>query len=122
MKSNILPQKPFTFGPQLQPESPRKPPGGFSRGFGRDYCFRAVCFLYAGDDESLPHVGTFSGYDRTVKIADEVEGACTLHTIKVPGTRCSSPTLTMLPSTARECSGELYFTFEGDTVQILGKK
>ena len=115
--SNIAKCK-FVRGPVLKATTPRPPPP-FIRGVGYgECCFRAVCHLHAGDDPRDPPAGKFSGYDRSVKIADEVEFACKLHALKVPGTHCGSPELTMLPSSRRSCQGELYFTFDGDTHSI----
>ena len=98
----------FVLGPTLQPSPPRfKPPRLPHYG---DYCFRAVCFLHPGPLETPPK-GKITGYDRSVTIAEEVENACKLHASKVPGVTCGPPQLTMLPSSPRECGGELYFVF-----------
>jgi len=97
----------FVLGPVLKPAFPRPPPPQNPLGYG-DSCFRAQCFLAAGDDK----LATFSGYDRSLGIIDEVENACRLHSATHPGSACTPTKLTFLPYTRRECSGQLYFTFD----------
>lgn len=101
----------FIMGPVLAtntlPSPPRFTPPR-TLGFG-DYCFRAVCFMVDPNDEVT---GKISGFDRSVDIADEVGNACKLHTRGRHGMRCLPPELTLLPSSPRECSGQVYFDFD----------
>lgn len=98
----------FSLGPVLKPAFPRPPPPKDPLGYG-DSCFRAQCFLAVNDETP---VATFSGYDKSLGIVDEVENACRLHASTRPGSSCSPIKLTFLPFTRQECSGQLYFTFE----------
>jgi hypothetical protein len=66
------------------------------------------------DSDEAARIATFSGYDRTLQIVDEVENACRLHATVTPGTSCTAVRLTFLPSTTRGCSGQLYFSFDED--------
>lgn len=99
-------------GPKVAPTllgpPPRFPPPRLL-GYG-DYCFRAVCFLVDDADDVAGHV---TGYDRTVGIAEDVENACRLHRRGRNGVRCLPPELTLLPSGPLECSGQVYFEFNG---------
>ena len=62
----------------------------------------------AGGEKALV---TFTGYDKSLQIIEEVENACKLHAEKTPGALCGATRLTFLPSAARECAGQLYFEF-----------
>lgn len=108
MAASLLRPKPYRFatGPVLASGSPRPPPSGFG-GHGAP-CFKAHCLLQHGDDT----IASFYGYDKSLDIITEVENACRLHSHVTPGTECTPTRLTFLPTSARDCSGQLYFTFE----------
>ena len=96
----------FKTMPFLKTQVPRPPfPPPRLPGYG-DSCFRAQCFLSSGETR----LATFSGYDRTISILNDVENACNIHA-KIRGGVCGETTLTFLTG-AMECSGQLYFTFE----------
>lgn len=97
----------FVPGPVLAPSKPRPPPPPTFLGYGES-CFMARCTL----DFEDKIVGTFSGYDKTLSIVEEVENACRLHASAAPGTTCGETRLTFLPHYRKECFGQLYFTFE----------
>jgi hypothetical protein len=108
MAAAVVNRPRFVVGPVLKPAFPRPPPPKDPQlGYG-DSCFRAQCFLASGDDT----LATFSGYDTSIGIVEEVENACRHHAATRPGSSCSPIKLTFLPYTRRECSGQLYFTFE----------
>lgn len=67
-------------------------------------------------DATEARIATFSGYDTTLDIVGEVENACKIHAKTKTGTMCGETRLTFLPHTPRECSGQLYFSIEGDNM------
>lgn len=64
-------------------------------------------------------LGKFVGYDRYLHIQDWVENACQLRSAKHPGTKCGEVGVTMLPSMQRECSGQVYFVYDGTYHRVL---
>ena len=101
----------FVPGPVLSHGSPRSPPPPNVPGYG-DSCFRATCYLESEDRDAVKRLASFVGYDNTLDIIGEVEGMCRRHAKKHADSRCSETHLAFLGSTARECSGQVYFYYE----------
>jgi hypothetical protein len=91
---------------------PPKPP----RPLGGDHCWRATCDVL---DDELTKLGAFVGYDDTIGITQHVHKACELHCKIRPGTRCREPELVLLPSSRRECSGQIFYYERGSSRRIL---
>lgn len=102
----VLRKPRFVLGPELKPSFPRPPAPPTLAGYG-DSCFRAQCSL----DVDMQRLVTFTGYDKSLGVVDEVENACKLHAKTHPGSACTPTKLTFLPHTRRQCSGQLYFDF-----------
>ena len=95
------------------------------------YCFKAVCDIYGmdgGDDQGCPvrpPVGAVSGYDTTPAIGKATEMACRAQVNMLGSSkyRCSEARVVLLPnnnhSSFMPCTGELYFTIDGQTTRFF---
>jgi hypothetical protein len=94
------------------------------------YCFKATCDIYytqPGSSEPLACpvrrvAGAVTGYDTDPGIGRRTEDKCRRRA-EALGNRysCEEANLVMLHGMGRgmECSGEFYFTFDGDTKKLL---
>ncbi len=93
------------------PPPPKNPP----RPFG-EYCWRATCHVV---DDDVQRMASFVGYDATLSVTDAVHTSCERH-CKIYGGKCTPPELVLLPSSRRECSGQIfYFTLDGATRRVV---
>jgi len=100
-----------TGGVVRAPPPPRVKPKPFG-----DYCWRATCSV---EDDVHQKVGAFMGYDAVITITEVVEKECTRH-CKIHGGTCLTPELVLLPSSRKECSGQVfYFTLDGKSRKIF---
>ncbi|NBS71797.1 hypothetical protein EBT31_23210 [bacterium] len=80
------------------------------RGF--QYCFRAV--VHMTDTKTGRIVGTFTGFDKSPRVATLTIEACRHHLTTKPAgecLRCGDPELTFFAECPSECSGDITFVF-----------
>lgn len=111
MKVIVSPFVMSPLGPSVN--SPRKPPGNtWEKTFG-NYCFRATCHITGGEG------GKVTGYDKTMKVGDDVENACRLVVGKDASRVCSEASIVMLPSSPRTCGGEIFLIADGEAKRLV---
>jgi hypothetical protein len=102
---------------------PASPPA--QRGFG-GYCMRATCEVQ--DSLGCP-VAKVSGYDKHPDVVKATQKACESRARALSGRRgpglnsrqyrCMAAELVLLPYSSMECSGQVFWTMDGETKQLV---
>lgn len=132
--SHVVSVSNFSSRPKLGFTSPPAPPP--QQAALGSYCFKATCDIYydlgnsgssgsANEPRACPIrrvAGAVTGYDTEPGIGRRTEDKCRRRA-EALGSRysCEEASLVMLHNTGRnmECSGQFYFTFDGDTKKML---
>ena len=97
------------------------PPAGGLRIGG--YCFKATCRVDPVGGSTGAPVATVTGYDTSPAIGADTERACRLHVRGMRGRRyqCGAAAVTLLPNHSEnlECSGQVFFTMDSETKQLV---
>lgn len=122
----------FATRPKLGFTSPPAPPPPQMPKFG-SYCFKATCDIYYNQPANQPATepqacpvrrltGAVTGYDTDPGIGRRTEDKCRRRA-EALGSRysCEEASVVMLHNVGNnmECSGQFYFTFDGDTKKML---
>jgi hypothetical protein len=86
-------------------------------GFG-SYCMKATAVIHH-DDGSQNEWGRVVGYDTDFTITENTEIACRLHIKRRKNLKCNAASLTLLPGTKTECSGQIYFMFDSTLKRLV---
>jgi hypothetical protein len=63
--------------------------------------------------------GRIVGYDTELTITTHTEAACRLHIKRRKNLKCNAASLTLLPGTKMECSGQIYFMFDSTLKRLV---
>lgn len=89
------------------------------------YCMRATCGILPADaPEGACPIARVSGYDKHPGVAKDTEFVCRAHTRTMGGTmggqyRCTPAEVVLLPNSDMECSGQMWFTMDGQTKRLV---
>lgn len=81
------------------------------------YCLRATCRVTNAAGEE---VAVTRGFDKNVSVGRDTEIACKRHVRSLRGRfACSEAEVVMLANSPLECSGQIFFTLDGNTKQLV---